>query len=106
LVVALLAVVASGAALWRTYDAKSTSHETTPKTTIRLGPALVTVPSLINKNGLIAAAQLAKLKLKLTVITGPSVTTNKNFVITQDPNPGTQVPEGTAVQLKLSSGPL
>jgi beta-lactam-binding protein with PASTA domain len=34
------------------------------------------------------------------------VTTDKNFVITQDPNPGTQVPEGSAVQLKLSSGPL
>jgi beta-lactam-binding protein with PASTA domain len=106
LVVALLSVAASGTALWRTYDHKLTSHGTAPKTTIPTGPALVVVPSVINRDGLTAASTLNKLKLKFNITTGPSVSTNPNFVITQDPNPGTQIPEGSTVQLKLSSGPL
>jgi hypothetical protein len=105
LVVASLAVSASGVALWRTVDASSKAHAPA-KSTIPAGPVLVVVPSLINKNGLIAADTLAKLKLKVSIITGPSVTTPRDHVINQDPVPGTRVPEGSSVQLKLSSGPI
>ena len=105
LVVASLAVIASGVALWRTVDASSKSHAPA-KSTVPAGPALVVVPSLINRNGMIAVDTLAKLKLKVSIITGPSVTTPRDHVINQDPVPGTRVPEGSSVQLKLSSGPV
>ena len=104
LVVALLAVIASGVALWRTVDA-SKSHAPA-KITVPAGPALVVVPSVINRNGLTAAALLADLKLQVTITTGPSVTTPRDHVINQDPVPGTRIPEGSSVQLKLSSGPV
>ena len=79
------------------------------------GAALVVRPktawkmlSCSNTRGyeLIAAGELATIKLGVTVITGPSVTTAVDHVITQDPLPGTRVPEGSTVQLKLSSGPI
>jgi len=105
LVVASLAVIASGVALWRTVDASRKSNAPV-ESTVPAGPALVTVPSVINRNGLTAAAELAKLNLKVTIITGPSVTTPRDHVINQDPVPGTTIPEGSAVQLKLSSGPV
>jgi beta-lactam-binding protein with PASTA domain len=104
-VVSLLAVAVSGTALFRAVRYTG-SHASAPRVTVPLGPALVTVPSVINKNGMIAANALSQLNLKYTIVTGPSVSTNKDNVITQDPNPGTKVPEGSAVLLKLSSGPL
>ena len=106
LVVSLLAVVGSGAALYRTFDHKSSSGSSTPQTTLLPGPVLVEIPSVIDKNGMTAAADLANLKLRVTVTTGPSVTTPKDNVIDQNPAAGTQVPEGSAVNLKLSSGPI
>ncbi|HEX2383406.1 MAG TPA: PASTA domain-containing protein [Acidimicrobiales bacterium] len=104
LVAASLAFIAGGVALWRTVDAPLNSNA--PENTVPAGPPLVTVPSVINRSGLVAAGQLAALKLNVTVITGPSVTTGRDHVITQDPLPGTRVPEGSSVQLKLSSGPV
>jgi beta-lactam-binding protein with PASTA domain len=105
LIVASLAVIASGVALWRTVDVPSRANA--PRvSTVPAGPALVTVPSVINKNGLTAAADLANLKLEVSVLSWPSVTTLRDHVIDQDPAPGTRVPEGTAVQIKLSSGPI
>jgi beta-lactam-binding protein with PASTA domain len=106
LAVALLAVIGSGVALWRTFDVHSQSHASTPTTTVPAGPVLVQVPSEINRNGLTAAADLAKLKLRFTVTTSPSVTTKLDQVMDQDPVPGTMVPQGTSVQLKISSGPF
>jgi beta-lactam-binding protein with PASTA domain len=102
LALALLAVVGSGVALWRTFDVQSTSA---PDATVPAGPVLVEVPSEINKNGMLAVEELASLKLVAVVTTGPSVTTRTNFVINQDPAPGTMVEEGTSVNLKVSSGP-
>jgi beta-lactam-binding protein with PASTA domain len=102
LALALLAVVGSGVALWRTFDVPSTSST---KAILPAGPVLVPVPSEINKNALTASADLTALKLQVNVTTGPSVTTRKDFVINQDPAPGTMVEEGTLVYLKVSSGP-
>jgi len=106
LVVASLAVIGSGAALWRTFDLHSGESAPAPATTVPAGPALVVVPTVIGKDGMSAAADLANLKLQVSVVTGPSVTTAKNKVMNQDPVPGTGVPEGSTVQLKLSTGPL
>ena len=92
--------------MWRTFDLHSGESAPAPTTTVPAGPALVSVPTLIDKDGMAAAADLANLKLKVTVTTGPSVTTAKNKVMNQDPVPGTSVPEGSTVQLKLSTGPL
>jgi PASTA domain len=104
LVAASLAFIAGGVALWRTVDRPLKSNA--PENTVPAGPALVTVPSVINRSDLVAADELAALKLTFTVITGPSVTTPRDHVITQDPLPGTRVPEGSSVQLKMSSGPI
>jgi beta-lactam-binding protein with PASTA domain len=107
LVLSLLAVVGSGYALWRTFDVQS-NHTSTPTTTTAVpgGPLLVEVPSEINKHGMGAAAELANLKFTVTVTSGPSVTTKRDYVMNQDPAPGTMVPEGSEVQLKISSGPV
>lgn len=105
LVLALLAMVGGGYALWRTFDVKS-NHTSTPTTTVPAGPPLVTVPSELNKDGMTAAAELANLKLGITVTTGPSNSTKRNFVMNQDPLPGTMIPEGSTVSVKLSTGPF
>jgi len=105
LVLSLLAMAGGGYALWRTFDVES-NHATTPTTTVPAGPPLVTVPSELNKNGLTAVAELANLKLATKVTTAPSVSTRRNFVLNQDPLPGTVIPEGSTVALTLSSGPF
>jgi len=60
----------------------------------------------LGTGGMGVVYQAEDLKLNVTVTTGPSVTTAKNKVMNQDPVPGTRVPEGSTVQLKLSTGPL
>ncbi len=102
---AFLALFMSAAAVWRSRDVKP-AHHGTAKPAASSGPNLVAVPSEVNKNGMLAAADLAKLNLKFGITPWPSVSTSRNRVISQDPLPGTKVPEGTAVQLKVSTGPV
>src|SRR3954447_16023734 len=107
IVVASLAVVLSGAALWRTRDiqtGKGTSTSTPAKAST--APALVSVPNEVLKHAMVAGAELGKLKLKFKVTMAPSVSTPKQKVMSQNPAPGTKVPVGSEVQLTVSSGPV
>ena len=105
LVVASLAMIASGVAFWRTFQVGSDAKAPVPATTVPAGPVLVAVPNVVNRNGLLAAADLAKVKLTITVTSGPSVSVSRDRVMEQDPAPGTRVADGTAIDLKLSTGP-
>ena len=107
LVVAGLAVLMSGAALWRTRDISSKKSTTTAaaKPTATTAPALVSVPNATTKNAYTVGADLRKMKLKFKVVTSASVTIGKNRVMAQNPAPGTKVPVGTEIELTVSTGP-
>jgi beta-lactam-binding protein with PASTA domain len=109
-VLAILAVGASGYALWRTFDedaAPRTQIQTTartsraPTTTV----AVVTVPSQAGRNAMVATSELAKVGLKAKVSHKPSTTVPRERVVDQQPVEGTRVPVGTVIELFLSSGP-
>ena len=103
-VVALVSLAFSSLALWRTRHLHVASASAVTATTVP-GPALVVVPSEVDKNGMMAAGELAALKLNFEITPWPSVSTGVNRVISQDPQPGTSVPAGTSVRLRVSSGP-
>jgi eukaryotic-like serine/threonine-protein kinase len=108
IVVAALAVVTSGAALWRTRDlskspeTNSTTSSSEPSTT---AVPLVDVPDTTNKNAFGAVAALTDLQLHYKIVRTPSATVPERTVMSQTPAPGTQVPPGTLVELTVSSGP-
>jgi hypothetical protein len=102
--IALVSLAFSALALWRTRHLHVASASAAITTTVP-GPTLVVVPSEVDKNGMIAASDLAGLGLTFEITPWPSVSTGLNRVITQDPAPGTSVPLGTSVRLKVSSGP-
>jgi len=107
LVVALLALGISSWALVKSYDSETGDGSTTPMTEEGASTTipLVLVPSVVGKNGLSAAADLTAVKLKSSVVRGPSVNVPRDRVISQNPQQGTRVPEGTIIELTLSSGP-
>jgi hypothetical protein len=102
--IALVSLAFSALALWRTRHLHIASTSSVTTTTVP-GPALVVVPSEIDKNGMVAAGELSSANLNFEITPWPSVSTGLNRVITQDPAPGTSVPAGTSVRLKVSSGP-
>jgi beta-lactam-binding protein with PASTA domain len=108
IVVAALAVVTSGAALWRTRDlskppeTNSTTSSEAPSTT---AAPLVDVPDTTTKNAFGAAQALTDLQLHYKIVRTASATVPEKGVISQNPAPGTQVPAGTVVELTVSSGP-
>jgi beta-lactam-binding protein with PASTA domain len=104
ILLASLAVVLSGAALWRTRHI-STKAPATAGLSTGSAAGLVDVPNEVLKNAYTAGADLTKIKLKFKVTEEPSVSTAKNKVMAQNPAPGTQVPVGTEVELTVSSGP-
>ena len=106
--IALMSAGTSGVALWRTYhptssprdgSATSTSDQTTTTT------PLVVVPSAAGLNAFAAALALQAVGLESKVTLVPSVTVPKNHVVEQRPIEGTSVPEGTVIELFVSSGP-
>jgi hypothetical protein len=102
LVWASLAVLVSGAALWRTRH--MTSRSKPPATTVPTAD-LVTVPNEVAKDLYGAAADLTTAKLKFTKVSALSATMTENHVVSQDPAPGAQVPAGSTVRLTVSIGP-
>jgi len=106
IVAAALAVVTSGAALWRTRDLSKPSNGTTASTgepsTASGEP--VAVPDTTNKNFFGAGQDLSAVGLKFKVVRTPSATVAKSIVISQNPAPGTTVPAGTEVELTVSNG--
>jgi hypothetical protein len=106
IVVASLAVVLSGTALWRARDIHSGKAASTPAPKAAPAPALVSVPNEVLKQAIVAGGELLKLKLKFKVTMAPSVSTPKQKVMSQNPAPGTKVPVGSEVQLTVSSGPV
>ncbi len=98
-------MIASGVAFWRTFEVGSEATVPVPAKTVPAGPVLVVVPNELNRNGLLAAADLANVKLTVNITTGPSVSIRRDRVMDQDPASGTRVAEGTAIDLKLSTGP-
>ena len=65
----------------------------------------VEVPNLTNENLETVNKQLENLGLKVIVKSGYSDTVEKDHVISQSPNPGTQVSHGDTVTVILSNGP-
>ena len=113
-VLALMSLGVSAWALKYSYDANhGTSSPTHPVTTTTVKgattttttPAVVTIPSVVGKNGFNAGAGLGGVGLKTKILRAPSVSVPKNYVIAQSPLPGTEVPRGTVITLTLSSGP-
>jgi hypothetical protein len=107
LVLAVLAVALSAAALWRTRDIPASPSTPTPaagETTTTTIP-LVMVPNVINENVFVASKKMADSKLIFKVVQSPSVGVPRNVVILQIPEAGTSVPEGSEVQLTISNGP-
>ncbi|MFZ6004054.1 MAG: PASTA domain-containing protein [Actinomycetota bacterium] len=111
-IAALLAAVLSlGVSTWaliRSYDvedkgqaAVTTTTEPGATTTV----PLVSVPTVVGKNGFFAAVSLEQVKLKSSVVRAPSVNIPRDRVIRQNPQQGTKVPQGTVIELTLSSGP-
>jgi serine/threonine-protein kinase len=97
-----LAMVMSGAALWRTRHASSKGPaviSTTPP------PGSVAVPDGTTKSAYVAGQALTDSNLKFKLVRTPSTTVGKTIVISQDPAPGTFVAPGTVVTLTISSGP-
>ena len=105
ILVASLAVMLSGAALWRTREHLPSKAPAKAGLSTGSGAALVSVPNEVLKNAYTAGADLTKIQLKFKVTSEPSVSTAKNKVMAQNPAPGTQVPVGTEVELTVSSGP-
>ena len=112
LVAVVLSVVSlgiSGWALWHSYDANSTSTNTSVTSTTTHGTTtttgLVILPTVVGRNVYLASAGLAGVGLKTAIVRAPSVNVLKNYVISQSPLPGTEVPRGTVITLTLSSGP-
>ncbi|MDD3652947.1 MAG: Stk1 family PASTA domain-containing Ser/Thr kinase [Desulfotomaculaceae bacterium] len=75
--------------------------------TVSKGPPLRQVPDLVGKTLEQARAELEKIKLKLDDNINRSTSTDyfTGQVITQNPVKGTDVKEGSAVQVTLSDGP-
>src|SRR6185503_3460477 len=70
------------------------------------GPALVTVPSVVNWTQAAATSALTSAALTTGIIsTASSTTVSAGSVISQNPTAGTQVPTGSAVAIVVSSGP-
>jgi hypothetical protein len=97
---AALAMVMSGAALWRTRHLSSSKNNSTVS-----NGSEVAVPDATNKIAYVAGAEMSQLKLKYKLTRTPSATVAKSMVISQNPAPGTKVPPGTQVELTVSSGP-
>jgi serine/threonine-protein kinase len=104
IVAAVLAMVLSGAALWRTRHLSSSKSNPGVSPT---NPAAeqVAVPDVTNKNSFEASLNLSAAKLSYRMVKAPSATVAKNFVISEDPAAGTMVPAGTEIQLTTSTGP-
>lgn len=109
IVVAALSLGASGWVL-RSYDETTTPEQgpsptTTTATTTTTVP-IVVVPTEVGKTAMVAAGHLHTVNLKWKLVSPvASVTTAKYNVVSQSPLPGTEVPEGTVIELTLSSGP-
>lgn len=106
--VALIALGVSSWALVRSYDSKTVDESSSTPTTepgATTTIPLVVVPSVVGKNGFFAAVSIEKAKLKSSVVRAPSVNIPRDRVIRQNPQQGTRVPEGTSIELTLSSGP-
>ncbi len=69
------------------------------------GTDKVAVPSVVNENGMAAAGALKKANLGFETTRQSSPSVPEDIVISQDPAPGTEVEEGSTVNLVLSSGP-
>jgi len=109
ILIAVASLGVSGWALSRSYDTPAVSSPGSTTTTVRGGGSatepLVVVPSVVNRNSIAAAVVLedAKLTYKVVRATSPSVAEDR--VISQNPLQGTEVPEGTVIELTISSGP-
>lgn len=109
--VVLVALVSLGVSAWLIthYDEDAASKEpvaTTASTTTAPGSgALVVVPTELGKNGFLAGVHLKQVGLTVSVTKAPSVSVPTNYVISQRPEQGTEVPAGTLIELTLSSGP-
>lgn len=113
IVVAVLSLGVSGWLLSR-YDGTATPEQSTtststtavdPETTVETTVPLVVVPNEVGKNGFYAAVGLKLANLKIEIVRAPSVTIAIGNVISQSPEQGTEVPEGTVIELTISSGP-
>ena len=93
---AVLAMVMSGAALWRTRHLPSSGQP---------GSGQVEVPDATNKSALTVGHALTAINLKVKVVKTPSETVAKAMVISQNPAPGTTVPTGSEIELTVSTGP-
>jgi len=97
-----LAIVMSGATLWRTRHAPSKAPaviSTSPE------PGSVAVPDGTNKSAYVAGQALTDSDLKFKLVRTSSTTVAKAIVISQDPAPGAFVAPGTVVTLTVSTGP-
>lgn len=109
IVVAVLSLGVSGWLLWR-YDGTATPEQSTTTTSTTAADSeptdpLVVVPNAVGRNGFFAAVSLKLANLKLEIVRAPSVSIAENNVISQSPEQGTEVPEGTVIELTISSGP-
>jgi hypothetical protein len=108
--VVVVVVLSLGASGWMIshYDESAASREpetADTSTTVAGGEALVVVPTELGRNGFVAGIHLKLTGLEVVTLRTPSVSIPKNFVISQSPEQGTEVPEGTVIELTLSSGP-
>ena len=63
------------------------------------GPPPVTVPNLIDSPKGKAVSELKRLGLKANVLEGEATPLNR--VYSQDPSPGTQIPKGSTVTIRI-----
>jgi hypothetical protein len=110
IIVAVLSVAASGWLVWQ-YDEAAATREADPAETSttavgsETSDSLVMIPTVLGKNAFEAGVVLKLFGLGVTLVRTPSVTIPNNHVISQNPEQGTEVPEGTVIELTLSSGP-
>jgi len=72
---------------------------TTVELTVSDGPPPVVVPKLIDMRRREAIAALTKLGLKVNVVSGQATPLNR--VYSQTPSPGTQIPKGSTVTIRV-----
>jgi eukaryotic-like serine/threonine-protein kinase len=69
------------------------------------GQQQVTVPDVLNQTEASARGELERAGFRVEVENAPSNDTPEGLVISQNPDPGTQAPKNSIVQITVSSGP-
>ena len=89
-----------------TSEGASVEKGTTISLTVSRGPRMTYVPTVTNWDYSDAETELKKYGFTVTKITKPDDNVKEGLVISTDPAPGEEAPEGSAITVFVSSGPL